>query len=51
MELHNMSNDLKSLKVRYGEVVGEDVLGFGPFGGRRLGFGTVEETVSFRKKK
>jgi hypothetical protein len=44
----NMSAELKALKVRYGELVGEDVLGVE---GRTMGFGTVEETVSLRKRK
>jgi hypothetical protein len=48
MTIENMSAELKSLKVRYGELVGEDVLGVE---GRRLGFGTVEETVSLRKRR
>jgi hypothetical protein len=46
--IDNMSKELKSLKIRYGELVGEDVLGVE---GMRLGFGTVEETVSLRKKR
>jgi hypothetical protein len=46
--IDNMSKELKNLKIRYGELVGEDVLGVE---GKRLGFGTVEETVSLRKKK
>jgi hypothetical protein len=46
--IDNMSDELKSLKIRYGELVGEDVLGVE---GRRLGFGTVEETVSLRKRR
>lgn len=45
--IDNISQELKNLKTRYGELVGEDVLGVA---GRRLGFGTVEETVSLRKK-
>jgi hypothetical protein len=48
MTIENMSAELKSLKVRYGELVGEDVLGVE---GRRVGFGTVEETVSLRKRR
>jgi hypothetical protein len=46
--IENMSAELKSLKIRYGELVGEDVL---VAEGSRLGFGTVEETVSLRKRK
>jgi hypothetical protein len=46
--VENMSVELKALKVRYGELIGEDVLGIE---GRRIGFGTVEETVSLRKRK
>jgi hypothetical protein len=46
--IENMSADLKKLKVRYGELVGENILGVE---GRRVGFGTVEETVSLRKSK
>jgi hypothetical protein len=48
LAIDTMSNDLKSLKIRYGELVGEGVLGVE---GRRLGFGTVEETVSLRKRR
>jgi len=40
------SRELKELKVRYGELVGEDD------GGERVwGFGTAEETVGLRKRK
>jgi hypothetical protein len=46
--IENMSAELKNLKIRYGELVGEDVLGAE---GTRMGFGTVEETVSLRKRK
>jgi hypothetical protein len=46
--IENMSAELKSLKIRYGELVGEDVLGAEA---RRMGFGTVEETASLRKWK
>jgi hypothetical protein len=46
--IENMSVELKDLRIRYGELVGEDVLGVD---GRRLGFGTEEETVSLRKRK
>jgi hypothetical protein len=48
MTIENMSVELKNLRIRYGDLVGEDVLGVE---GRRLGFGTVEETVSLRKRK
>jgi hypothetical protein len=47
MTIENISDELKSLKIRYGELVGADVLGAE---GRRMGFGTVEETVSLRKR-
>jgi hypothetical protein len=47
MAINKISDELKNLKIRYGELVGEDVLAVG---GRRLGFGTVEETVSLRKR-
>jgi hypothetical protein len=43
----NMSKELRSLKIRYGELVNEEVLGVE---GRRMGFGTLEETVSLRKQ-
>jgi hypothetical protein len=46
--IDNMSNELKSVKIRYGELVGENVLGVE---GRRMGFGTVQETVSLRKRR
>jgi hypothetical protein len=45
--INNISQELQNLKIRYGELVSEDVLGVV---GRRLGFGTVEETVSLKKK-
>jgi hypothetical protein len=48
MAINKISDELKSLKIRYGELVGEEVLAVG---GRRLGFGTVEETVSLRKRR
>jgi hypothetical protein len=48
MATDSMPEELRNLKIRYGELVGEDVLGVQ---GRRLGFGTVEETVSVRKRK
>jgi hypothetical protein len=46
--VENMSVELKALKVWYGELVGEDVLGVEE---RRVGFETVEETVSLKKRK
>jgi hypothetical protein len=48
MTTDGMSKELSDLKIRYGELGGEDVLGVE---GRRLGFGTVEETVSLRKRR
>jgi hypothetical protein len=41
------SKEMKSLRVRYGELVLEN----GVEGKRIWGFGTVEETVSLRKKR
>ena len=38
---------LRSLNVRYGELVGADVPGFEG----RFGFGTAEETMTLRKRK
>ena len=46
--IDSMSTELKSLKIRYGEFIGEEVLGVES---RRLGFGTVEETVGLGKRK
>ncbi|CAN9172688.1 unnamed protein product [Alternaria alternata] len=46
--VENMSVELKALRVRYGELVGEDVVGAN---GRTVGFGTIEETISLRKRK
>ncbi|CAN9172212.1 unnamed protein product [Alternaria sp. RS040] len=46
--VEDMSVELKALKVRYGELVGEDVVGVD---GRTVGFGTIEETISLRKRK
>jgi hypothetical protein len=46
--IENMSAELKSLEVRYGELVSQDVL---EPEGRIIGFGTKEETVSLRKQK
>jgi hypothetical protein len=45
--IDNISDELKNLKVRYGELIGDDVLGVEE---RILGFGKVEETVSLRKR-
>jgi len=39
--------ELRSLKLRYGELVGADVPGFEG----RFGFGTAEETMTLRKRK
>ncbi|KAH4276439.1 hypothetical protein HBI70_071390 [Parastagonospora nodorum] len=41
-----ISKELKSLEIRYGELAIEEVLEIEE---RKLGFGTVEETVSFRR--
>ncbi|KAF7674365.1 hypothetical protein GT037_007125 [Alternaria burnsii] len=46
--VEDMSVELKALKVRYGEFVGEDVVGVD---GKTVGFGTIEETISLRKRK
>ncbi|KAH8627149.1 hypothetical protein IG631_19167 [Alternaria alternata] len=46
--VENMSVELKALKVWYGELVGEDVVGGD---GRPMGFGTIEGTISLRKRK
>lgn len=46
--IDNISEELKSLKVRYGELVTEEAPGIE---GRRLGFGTAEETLSLRKRR
>jgi hypothetical protein len=48
MAIDSVSKELKDLKIRYGELIGEDSFGVN---GMRLGFGTVEETVSLRKRK
>ncbi|KAH4053610.1 hypothetical protein HBI25_051120 [Parastagonospora nodorum] len=42
----SISKELKSLEIRYGELAIEEVLEIEE---RKLGFGTVEETVSFRR--
>ncbi|KAF2877373.1 hypothetical protein BDV95DRAFT_144558 [Massariosphaeria phaeospora] len=46
--VENMSEELQKLEIRYGELVGGDVL---RADGRICGFGTVDETVSLRLKK
>jgi len=46
-KLDKLPAELRSLKVRYGELVGADVPGFEG----RFGFGTAEETISLRKRK
>lgn len=46
--VENMSVELRALKVRYGELLDEDVVGID---GRMAGFGMIEETVSLRKRK
>ncbi|KAH9872612.1 hypothetical protein J1614_005005 [Plenodomus biglobosus] len=46
--IDNISDELKSLKVRYGELATEEAPGIE---GRRLGFGTAEETLSLRKRR
>lgn len=46
--VEDMSVELKALKLRYGELVGEDVVGVD---GKTVGFGTIEETISLRKRK
>ena len=55
MVVENMSDELKSLKIRYGELVDDDVLGVDDdvlrVKGRRMGFGTMRETVSPRKRR
>jgi hypothetical protein len=42
------SEELKRLKVRYGELNTEEDSGIG---GRKFGFGTVEETLGLRRGK
>ncbi|CAI9635786.1 unnamed protein product [Alternaria burnsii] len=46
--VEDMSVELKALKLRYGELVGEDVVGVD---GRTVGFGTIEERISLKKRK
>ncbi|KAI4625480.1 hypothetical protein J4E80_002611 [Alternaria sp. BMP 0032] len=45
---NDMSDELKSLEIRYGELVNENAVGTK---GERFGFGTVDETVSLRKRR
>lgn len=44
--IDDMTDELRSLKIRYGELVNANMLGAG---GKRFGFGTVDETKSLRK--
>jgi hypothetical protein len=46
LAIDSLSEELKSLKIRYGELVTEEVQGIE---GGKLGFGTMEETLSLRK--
>jgi hypothetical protein len=46
--IDDMSEELKTLKIRYGELVTEEIPGVE---GRHLGFGTAEETLSLRRGK
>jgi hypothetical protein len=48
LAIDSMSDELESLKIGYSDLVGEDVL---RIEGRRLGFETVEETVSLRRRR
>jgi hypothetical protein len=48
LAINSLSEELMSLKIRYGELVAEEVQGIE---GGKLGFGTVEETLSLRKRK
>lgn len=43
----DMSEGLGALEIRYGELIS----GRGEGGGMRLGFGTVDETVSLRRRR
>jgi hypothetical protein len=45
--IDDMSDELKSLRIRYGGLINEDIA----VGGKRFGFGTVEETVSLSKSR
>jgi hypothetical protein len=46
--IDDMSDELKSLKIRYGELVEEDKF---DVGNRRFGFGTTDEINSLRKRR
>ncbi|KAH9860918.1 hypothetical protein IAQ61_010654 [Plenodomus lingam] len=48
LAIGKISEELKSLKIRYGELVNKDILGIE---GRKLRFSIVEETLSLRKRK
>ncbi|KAI4949056.1 hypothetical protein J4E91_005519 [Alternaria rosae] len=43
----DISDELKSLKIRYGKLVNADVL---EKGGKQFGFGTMDETIPLRKR-
>ncbi|KAF1957857.1 hypothetical protein CC80DRAFT_469878 [Byssothecium circinans] len=45
----DVSKELKELKIRYGELIIGDAM-VGGAAGKRLGFGTVDETLSLRKR-
>ncbi|KAI4933954.1 uncharacterized protein J4E92_003624 [Alternaria infectoria] len=44
----DMTDELRSLKIRYGGLVNENAAGAE---GERLGFGTMNETISLRRKR
>ena len=46
--LDEMSDELKSLEIRYGKLMDENTVGTK---GERFGFGTVDETISLRKRR
>jgi len=46
--IDDMTDELKSLRIRYGELVNEITMGAGS---KRFGFGTVDETMSLRKRR
>lgn len=46
---NDVPQDLKDLKIRYGELVGRETTG--ARGEIRWGFGTIEETVSLKRRK
>lgn len=46
--IDDMTDELKNLKIRYGELVNGNILGTG---GKRFGFGTVDEITSLRKRR